>query len=246
MDCGFALRNYVRYRSKAKDEYSIHSPFIFDLFTKGLQKRSDNSQYKFVDAFAKEQAKAYSHDMGRACGYPLRLYRRELLFLCRLSSYFKPKNVLIVGNDAGICAAYLSKTLPESNIVNYLHNKTACEFLIKSFNDKGFSNVSFFCDNGNELLKTVLESMGQVDFVFLNRDCENQTPIKLMEEILPFCSENGAVTFGNIHCDREMRELWTQSIAEERFKVCADFFFCGVAFLTQNPLRKQCYVLKRK
>jgi len=54
MDYGFVLRNYVRYRLNAKDEYSIHSPFMFDLFTKGLQKNSDRSNYKGLDVLVKE------------------------------------------------------------------------------------------------------------------------------------------------------------------------------------------------
>lgn len=38
MDFLFFLRSYFRYRLRAKDEYSLHSPFMFDFFVKGLKK----------------------------------------------------------------------------------------------------------------------------------------------------------------------------------------------------------------
>ena len=39
-------KNYIRYRLKAKDEYSIHSPFMFDLFTQGLKTKFPKQVYR--------------------------------------------------------------------------------------------------------------------------------------------------------------------------------------------------------
>ena len=239
MDYGFVLRNYFRYRLNAKDEYSIHSPFMFDLFTKGLQKNSDRSNYKGLDVLVKEVAKPCLHNN-------LRTYRRRALFLCRFLDYFKPKTMLIAGNEGGVCAAYFAKTLQESRIFNVLYDNEVCRNLEAAFVRKGIGNISFVCANSDKGLSNALEEIGQVDFVLLNKDCESGNLREEMEEIMPFCSEECIMVLNEIHYDRDMNELWKRLNRDERFRVCADFFLCGAAFLTKKPLKKQCYVLKRK
>ena len=239
MDYGFALRNYIRYRLHAKDEYSIHSPFMFDLFTKGLQRNADMSQYKGLVTLAKGFAKPCLQNS-------LRTYRRRALFLCRLLDYFKPKRVLIVGNDAGVYAAYFARTLSESRIFNVLCDEKAYKGFEASFEKSDLKNVSFVCANGEMGMKGALEQMGGVDFVFLNGECGNENLGKSLEEIMPFCTEEGMVVLGDIHLKRDMNELWKGLCRDGRFRVCADFFLCGVAFLTNRPLKRQYYILKRR
>lgn len=239
MGYGFVLKNYVRYRLHAKDEYSIHSPFMFDLFTKGLQRDADMSRYKGLDVLAKELAKPWLQNSWRA-------YRRRVLFLCRLLDYFKPKVVLIVGNDGGGCAAYFARTLSESKIFNVLCDEETCKNYDAAFKANSLNNVSFVCANGGKGMEDVLEEIGKADFVLLNGEKGNGDWGKTMEEIMPFCDEEGVVVLGDIHCKRDMNELWERVCRDERFRVCADFFLCGAAFLTKRPLRRQYYVLKRK
>ena len=143
MDYGFVLKNYIRYRLHAKDEYSIHSPFMFDLFTKGLQRDADMSQYKGLDVLAKGSAKPWLPNI-------LRAYRRRVLFLCRLLDYFKPKTVLIVGNDGGVCAAYFARTLSDSRIFNVLCDEKACKDYEAAFKKNSLNNASFVCANGGK------------------------------------------------------------------------------------------------
>ena len=239
MDYGFVLKNYIRYRLHAKDEYSIHSPFMFDLFTKGLQRDADMSQYKGIDVLANGVAKSWLPNI-------LRAYRRRVLFLCRLLDYFKPKTVLIVGNDGGVCAAYFARTLSESRIFNVLCDEKACKDYEAAFKKNSLINVSFVCANGGKGLEGILEKIGKADFVLLNGENENGDWGKTMEEIMPSCDEEGVVVLGDIRCKRELNELWERVRRNERFRVCADFFLCGAAFLTKRPLKRQYYVLKRR
>lgn len=239
MGFGFVLKNYVRYRLHAKDEYSIHSPFMFDLFTKGLQRNADMSQYKGLNVLAKGVTKSWLPNI-------LRVYHRRALFLCRLLDYFKPKVVLIVGNDGGVCAAYFARTLSESKIFNVLCDEEACKDYNATFKKNLLNNVSFVCANGSKGMEGVLEKIEKVDFVLLNSENENGDWGKTMEKIMPFCDEEGIVVLGDIHCKRDMNELWERVRRDERFRVCADFFLYGAAFLTKRPLKRQYYVLKRK
>jgi len=239
MGYGFVLKNYIRYRLHAKDEYSIHSPFMFDLFTKGLQRDGDISQYKGIDTLVKELAKPWLQNSWRA-------YRRKALFLCRLLDYFKPKVVLIVGNDGGVCAAYFARMLSESRIFNVLCDEEACKNYDAAFKANSLNNASFVCANGGKEMKGILEKIGKVDFVLLTGENWNGDLKKKMEEIMPFCDEEGIVVLGDIYCMRGMNELWERVRRDERFRVCADFFLCGAAFLTKRPLKRQYYVLKRR
>ncbi len=90
MDCFFTLKNRIRHCFLAKDEYSLHSPFMFDLFTKGLKTKSKHLPAK---------------------GHKAR-------FICRLANYFQPKEVLIFGDKDKKYANCLSKTLSQSHHIH--------------------------------------------------------------------------------------------------------------------------------
>lgn len=50
----FVIREYSLYRIKSKDEYSLHSPLIFELYTCCIAKDKRNIRDKITDFFAKD------------------------------------------------------------------------------------------------------------------------------------------------------------------------------------------------
>ena len=60
MDFLFFQKSYLCYKFKAKDEYSLHSPFMFDFFVNGLKTSCKNSEIIFVPELEKRIPKAKS------------------------------------------------------------------------------------------------------------------------------------------------------------------------------------------
>ncbi len=104
------FRDYLQYRLKAKDEYSIHSPYMFDFFTKGLKAKMSNKAFKEL----KRSSKATRGDL--SC-LQSRLRHKNNVFVARISAYFKPKRILIISDWENNTSLYLSTVLPQSDIV---------------------------------------------------------------------------------------------------------------------------------
>ncbi len=52
-DLLFKLKEYIIYVYKAKDEYSIHSPLVFDFYTKAIKHKKSSVCQRTTDYFTK-------------------------------------------------------------------------------------------------------------------------------------------------------------------------------------------------
>lgn len=136
MNILFYIKSFISYSLKAKDEYSLHSPFMFDFFVNGVKAKW------------------------------------SVGFIDRVLSYFK--------------------------------------------------------------------SVG-IEWVLVDRNsfCEREI------ESLDFSPSNKAIIFKGIHSNKDKEFLWKSLNNSEACRVCCDFFSYGIVFLTDKPLRKQSYILRR-
>lgn len=157
MDFLFFQKSYLCYKFKAKDEYSLHSPFMFDFFVNGLKLSCKNSDIVFSPEMEARIPKAK--------------FLREFLF--KTFRYLKSKEIDLIYIDS------------------------------ESF---------------------VKENLEQI------KNCNSET----------------AIVIEGIYNDKLKNELWKSLQADENFKICCDFFYFGIIFITDKPLKKQNYILRKK
>lgn len=150
-------KQYLRYKLSAKDEYSLHSPLMFDFFTKGLKKSCKSKDISFDSCFESLIPNS----------------KRKRKFLFKVFEYFKSQGFQVI----------------------YVPN-------------------------------------------------EDFTLAKL--EVLKNCKTNTAIVIEKIYKEREKITLWKEIKANKDFKLCCDFFDFGLVLLTDRPLKKQNYVLRKK
>ena len=157
MDFLFFLKNYICYKFNAKDEYSLHSPFMFDFFVNGLKKPCKNSDIAF----------------------------NEEIF------------------------------------VNIPKSKSSRKFLFKT--------VSYLQSKDIEIL-------------YIDKDNFVQDKLEKIKN----CNNNTAIIIEGIYKDKSKNELWKSLQDNKDIKLCCDFFSFGIIFLTDKPLKKQNYILRKK
>ncbi len=153
----FYTKQYLRYKLSAKDEYSLHSPLMFDFFTKGLKKSYKNNDISFDSYFENVIPKS----------------KRKRKFLFKVFEYFKSQGFQVI----------------------YVQNE---DFTLEKLED----------------LKSY----------------------KL----------NTAIVIEKIYKEREKLTLWKEIKANKEFKLCCDFFDFGLVLLTDRPLKKQNYILRKR
>ncbi len=130
----YEAKKYIAYKLKAKNEHSIHSPFVFKLYTEVIKNKE---KYYAYDELAKLRAKLLRDktiievtDLG-AGSKKLKKKRTvseiakvsvipkkygELLF--RLVNHFQPKTILELGTSLGLSTLYMHKASPKAELIS--------------------------------------------------------------------------------------------------------------------------------
>ena len=168
---------YLRHFIKAKDEHSIHSPFIFALYCdvicskasyyafdeiEKLRESLENNQQKitFEDLGAganNSKIKSKTTSVGQIARNSAKSPRlAQILF--RLVNYFQPKNLLDLGTSLGITTAYLAKASIKTNIISFEGDTTISEIARQNFEKLNINNVSVITGNLNKTLSKCLKT----------------------------------------------------------------------------------------
>lgn len=223
----------------AKDEYSLHSPLMFDFFTKGLKPGLDKTNYRCIRNFEKEITKKYN-DGKISCS------RSNNMFLCKLVRYFAPENILEVGTEFGISTQYMARTNHNATVFSIGNSEEKTSVADKGFRENGINNVKLFSGLYDQLLPECLEKMRRVDFACINKADNDDKIMRYIELILPYCSKECPIVIKGIYENEEMKKTWQEICEDKRFMICADFFSFGLILLSDKPLQKQNYRLKMR
>lgn len=127
------IKKYLQYKLKAKNEHSIHSPFVFKLYTEVIR---NEERYYAYDELDRLRGKLLRNntvievtDLG-AGSKKLSNKRKvsaivkvsvipqkygELLF--RLVNHFQPQRILELGTSLGLSALYMHKAAPRAELI---------------------------------------------------------------------------------------------------------------------------------
>jgi predicted O-methyltransferase YrrM len=130
----YEVKKYLQYKLKARNEHSIHSPFVFKLYTEVIDNKNKFYAYDELNKIRKELLRNNQtievKDLG-AGSKKMSSIRKisdiakhsvvnqkysELLF--RLTEFFKPKSILELGTSLGLSALHLMKAAPHAKIVS--------------------------------------------------------------------------------------------------------------------------------
>ncbi|MDD5572136.1 MAG: hypothetical protein PHD97_13385, partial [Bacteroidales bacterium] len=124
----YTALKYLHYYLTSKGKHSIHSPFIYDLFTNAINKKTGYSVFKNIENIRKSMLASDEIidcvDYG-AGGKKENFTKRKIsciakksaksrkycTLLYRLVDYFKPKTILELGTSLGVSTLY--QALPD-------------------------------------------------------------------------------------------------------------------------------------
>ncbi len=171
---------YLRHIIKAKDEHSIHSPFIFALYCEVILSKAHYYAFdeieKLRETLQNNQQKITFEDLGAGANnfnnnnknkfkttsiskiaHNSAKSPRLAQLLFRLVNYFQPKNLLDLGTSLGITTAYFAKTNPKTKITTFEGSKEISEIAKQNFQKLNINNVTITIGNLNETLSNYLK-----------------------------------------------------------------------------------------
>ncbi len=253
---------YLKYRTKAKNRYKIHSPFAYGFLNNVLREKKYYDDFKILDSLTRELMESdkiietvdygaggkgkepvkYKTTLGKVAkrrSHPL----KRLHLLYNLSAYLKPSTMLELGTAVGISSMYLKKPVPESKMITVEGCPVLASIARENFRKAGLKNIDVIAGNFDEVLDDVLQKFDKLDFVFFDGNHKKEPTLDYFNKCVEKSHPGTVFLFDDIHWSGEMEQAWERIKADERVSVTMDIFWFGFVFFRKG-IAKQDFVVK--
>jgi len=244
---------YIKFLLKSKNQYGVHSPFVFDYLTKGL----GNSEVKIPDTITSYRgALQANHDQieitdfgagSRVFKDNIRIVsqladtagiskkRSELLF--KTLNYFKPKTILEIGTSLGIATSYMAGYSDEAEVSTLEGCPEIAGLAKKHFDEFGFSNIEILVGEFGASLPVVLKKK-KFDFIYFDGNHQKEPTIAYFEQCLEAAHEDSVFIFDDIHWTSSMEEAWEFIKNHKSVTISIDSFKWGMVFFRKGQVKE--------
>ena len=251
---------YIKYLLTSKNHHAIHSPFVFDLVTNIIYKKTSTNKTNEIESLRIslcENNKLISvKDFGAGSNINKNKERKikdiaknssknkkfgELLY--RIVKYFKPKEIFELGTSFGISTLYLSKANSNSNITTFEGCKESAKIAIENFKKLDCTNIDTIVGEFGENFSKKLAEKSNVNMVFIDGNHSEDATIRYFEESIKYSDQKTILIFDDIHWSSGMEKAWDYIKKSQKTRVTVDLFFVGLVFLDQK-LSKENFIIR--
>ena len=255
----YAFR-YLTYLLKAKDEHSLHSPFLFDLYENIIDSFAEYYKFKDIEGVREEMllsdkiievtdlgagsriSKFNSRKVSSIAKHSVKQEKYgKLLF--RLVNYFKPKTVLELGTSLGVTTCYLASASSDNQVITFEGCTNISSIAKNNFEKLELKNIKQIEGDFDDMLPNELSKIVSVDFVYIDGNHRKKPTLAYFKQLLSKSHNDTIMIFDDIHWSSGMEEAWEEVKASKDVSITIDLFHLGIVFLRKEQV-KQNFVLK--
>lgn len=254
------IYDYIKYLLQAKDEYSLHSPFLFEFYTKVVKDKNILHRFQEIERLRKQlfQDGRIIQITDFGAGSKLNLSNTRKVkdiaknsqkspkigqFLHRIVAFYNYKNILDLGTSLGLTTAYLSKINTDSQILSFEGCPETAKIAQENFDKLSLKNIEIVVGNIDETLPKKLKEISNLDFVFFDANHRYEPTVRYFEQCLEKAHERSCFVFDDIYWSDEMKQAWQFIKNHPSVTVSLDVFWLGIVFFHKKQV-KQDFVLK--
>ena len=251
---------YIKYLLKAKNKHSAQAPFIYQLITEVIEKKTDDSSCRKIEKLRKQlctqERTIKITDFGAGSSINKSKIRKvkdvaknssknekfgKLLF--RIIQFYKPNNILELGTSFGISTSYLAKANNKSQIFTFEGCPETAKIAEENFEKLNIKNTSITLGDFNLTLTKKLKEIKTIDLAFIDGNHQEQPTIDYFEECLKYSSNNTIFIFDDIHWSDGMENAWNHIKTHSSTTLTIDLFFVGIVFV-KSELSKENFTIR--
>lgn len=254
------IKYYFEFLFNSKNEHSLHSPFVFELYTKIILSKTHFPIFEEIEKLRKKLLKNRSRITITDFGAGSRIYKtnqREIRqitknaekkpkfgkLLFRLIQHFKPINIFDLGTSLGITTIYQSNAYENSKVISFEGCPATATIAKQNFDELNCKNIEIIVGNIDQTLPQELSKISQLDFAFFDANHRFEPTVRYFELCLEKATEGSIFVFDDIHWSEEMHEAWKYIRNHEKVMISIDLFFVGLVFFRKNQ-PKQDFILR--
>jgi predicted O-methyltransferase YrrM len=255
----FQLKTYFNYWLDAVDEHSLHSPFLFDLYTKVIKVETEGivEIEKLRADLLKTQREIIVEDLGAGSTHfnnskraineiaetSLSDLRFSLLYL-RIAQHIDAKNIVELGTSLGINTLYLAQK-KNVKVFTFEGSESIAEIAQDTFAFAAARNIELIKGNIDSTLYSNLSRMPKIDLAFMDANHQYKPTLRYFENLLDNIHHKSVLVLDDIHKSPEMEKAWKELCHHDLVYTSIDLYRCGILFFDPS-LNKQHVVLQVK
>ena len=251
---------YIVYLIASKNHHAIHSPFVFDLVTNVIYKKTSTNTNSDIEslrsALCKNNKLISIKDFGAGSNINKKKKRKikdiaknssknkkfgQLLY--RIVKHFKPKEIFELGTSFGISTLYLSKANLNSNITTFEGCEESAKIALDNFKNLNCTNINTIVGEFGETFSKKLAEKNKVNMVFIDGNHNENATINYFNESVKHSDKKTILIFDDIHWSSGMENAWDYIKKSQKTRVTVDLFFIGLVFLDQK-LSKENFIIR--
>jgi len=159
---------------------------------------------------------------------------RESQLLFRIAHYMKVVNVLELGTSLGITSMYLGSLSTKLKFVTLEGCPQIAAVADENFRQMGLSNIELVIGNIDDTLPDVLDSMSQLDMVFIDANHKSAAVLKYFELCMSKFHKSSIVIIDDIYWSDGMEYAWQTIKNHPRVTSSIDLFHMGIVFFNTD------------
>lgn len=253
----FQVKTYLNYWLDSVNEHSLHSPFLYDLYTKyiNLEPEPDLQIEKLRFDLRKTHREIRAEDVGAQSKHftgstrkiseiaetSLSNVRFSSLYQ-RLTEYVEAKTIIELGTSFGLNTLYLAKK-KNAKVYTFEGSGSIAEVAEDTFRFSGVTNIEIIKGNINSTLYSTLSRLPKIDFAFIDANHQYEPTKKYFEELLMKVHHKSMLVIDDIHGSPGMNKAWREICNHDLVHTSLDLYRCGILFFDPS-LTKQHVVLQ--
>lgn len=253
----FQLKTYITYWLDAVNEHSLHSPFLYDLYTNVIKQTSTpNVEIETLRAkLLKTEGTITVEDLGAQSNHFSKNTRkissiaatssstaRFSLLYARLTHYCHAKTIIELGTSFGLNTTYLAQK-KDAKIYTFEGSASIAEVAESTFEFAHATNIELIKGNIDTTLPAALARIPKVDLAFLDANHQYEPTKRYFEQLLPKLHHQSLVIIDDIHGNVGMQSAWNELCKHPLVYTSLDLYRCGILFFDPS-LNKQHVVLQ--
>lgn len=252
--------DWLQYKRAAQNAYALHSPFVYELYTKVIQSRQNYYAYQEIEllynSLKKNKTKINIQDFG-AGSKVFKDNEREITQIIRYSSsslktgkllfrlinYLQPQYLLELGTCLGISTLFMAKANPKTQLYTLEGCPNLAAWSRKNFLLMDTSNIELIEGNIPDTLSLILQKIPQVDFAFLDANHQYQATLDYFEAILEKIHSDSVLVLDDIYWSKGMKKAWQEIQNHPNVYQTINLFQLGLVFFREQQARQH-FVLK--
>ncbi len=250
----------MKYLVKSQNHYMIHSPFVFNLITNVIYKKTAHKTTAEIESLRNtlyhDNRNININDFGAGSNINSSKKRKikdvaknssknkkfgQLLF--RIVEHFKPKIIFELGTSFGISTLYLAKGNNNSKIITFEGCEESANIAKENFNLLNIQKIETVLGNFKDTYEKKAKEQKNLDLIFIDGNHQEKATINYFETLIKYAHNKTIIIFDDIHWSIGMENAWKYIKDSKKTSLTIDLFFIGIVFLDPK-LSKENYIIR--